>query len=430
VNASYGNRYFIDGLLLRHSLTIGDFEPRSHFRAAAAYQISAEPWFQVPGLNDLVLRYAFGTAGEDGYLLNDYLQGGGVPAVVREHEFGVSATLLQQRLSAVVSFAKRTSEEHRGRTSYPQVLPASSTEVGGTWEASLHARLVSRQDLDVGVSAVFDRMRSRITEYEGGCIRLPLTRHCKDERPGDLWVKDHVRSFEQLPPWLLGRRDEFQVNDDGYLVWVGLGNDIREGVSKRLWGTSMQVNGITYRWGEPFFFVSTESGGSLTNAGSALPDFGYGLAAHVRWRNLTVRTELRGQVGGKVYNRAKMRLYAYARHADIDQAGRPEDLKKPVTYYLSLLGNDDYSTTFVEDATYLRVGALSAQYRFQNEQLRKLFGDRLAPRELALELTGRNLLTFTGYSGFDPEVGPPLDRIERLNLPQLRTLTATAQVRF
>jgi hypothetical protein len=61
--------------------------------------------------------------------------------------------------------------------------------------------------------------------------------------------------------------------------------------------------------------------------------------------------------------------------------------------------NSRVSTRFIEDASYLRVKAVTLSYSFSNDILKKL---KLSA--LKLYATGENLFTITNYSGFDPEV--------------------------
>ena len=48
---------------------------------------------------------------------------------------------------------------------------------------------------------------------------------------------------------------QFATNSDGYLVWVGDGNKVTEGISKTLWGRTSTGLSQTYNWGRPIQFV-------------------------------------------------------------------------------------------------------------------------------------------------------------------------------
>jgi hypothetical protein len=58
------------------------------------------------------------------------------------------------------------------------------------------------------------------------------------------------------------------------------------------------------------------------------------------------------------------------------------------------------TTDYFEDADYLKVRELSVTW-YARPRLAAVFG----ARSVALTLVGRNLLTWTGYSGGEPEAG-------------------------
>ena len=49
---------------------------------------------------------------------------------------------------------------------------------------------------------------------------------------------------------------------------------------------------------------------------------------------------------------------------------------------------------------------------------------------VTLSLIGRNLFYWTGYSGYDPSVGSPVDRDDNVAYPSYRTLTASIDIQF
>jgi hypothetical protein len=57
------------------------------------------------------------------------------------------------------------------------------------------------------------------------------------------------------------------------------------------------------------------------------------------------------------------------------------------------------SDVIVEDGSYIRLKEVNLTYQFP----RKIFA-KTQLKDLQLSVSGRNLLTLTGYSGYDPEV--------------------------
>ena len=64
------------------------------------------------------------------------------------------------------------------------------------------------------------------------------------------------------------------------------------------------------------------------------------------------------------------------------------------------LGSDRY----VEDASFIRLKTLTLRYNFTKEILNKM-----KLKNLGVYFTAENLLTFTDYTGQDPEVSPKLN---------------------
>src|SRR5690606_35376941 len=93
--------------------------------------------------------------------------------------------------------------------------------------------------------------------------------------------------------------DQFQVNDEGLLVWVGSGS-WRDGG----WGTTSEaLGGTEYRWGIPFMVIDSTGSNAITRIGDSNPDFHLGLSNTVQWRGLSLYGLFDMQFGGDVYNR-------------------------------------------------------------------------------------------------------------------------------
>jgi hypothetical protein len=198
------------------------------------------------------------------------------------------------------------------------------------------------------------------------------------------------------------------------------------------WGSLFSAGGQTYRWGEPFrAWDEVNDEVRRVNMGSSLPDVNFGINTNFRYKGLSTYLGFRGQLGGKIYNDSKHWLYGQLRHGDLDQRGKPDELKKTVDYYDRGIGNDysGWIDSFLEDGDYLKLGEARVSYRLRADQIRGLLG-ALAPNELTLGINARNLFTITGFSGFDPEAGSPLSRVESVGYPHLRSLTATVDIVF
>lgn len=84
--------------------------------------------------------------------------------------------------------------------------------------------------------------------------------------------------------------------------------------------------------------------------------------------------------------------------------------------------NNQRSSRFIEDASYMRLKNVTLGYTIPKEVLQ-----RVKLRSVRVYVTGQNLLTFTNYSGFDPEVSSSLDDrqfgVDQGAIPQVRNVS-------
>ena len=179
-----------------------------------------------------------------------------------------------------------------------------------------------------------------------------------------------------------------------------------------------------------------------TYLGSPLPKFVFGVPMGVGYKGIDLSIFFQGQTGNKVFNVMDYYLYNAANgnvYADLrDQhwsgqiaAGReffPLNTFAEVPDLRSGDTNRNFRSSdfFVHDGSYVRLKELRLTYNFPQRILSKL-----KISNLALSLTGYNLLTFTSYNGFDPEVGKVVGTegnnlsmgVDQGNYPQARSFT-------
>ena len=243
-----------------------------------------------------------------------------------------------------------------------------------------------------------------------------------------------LRSASDLPADVGARANEFDVNDEGLLVWVGLD---ASGQPKRFtqgetatggWGSSAVIGSGTYGWGMPIKLRDSTGSDAVVRIGEGTPDFHWGVTNSVSWRSFDVYTLVDAQVGGQAYNQTNQRMYQWARSADVDQAGKPQELKKPIDYYVALYAANDPTDYFVEDASFVKLREVSIRYRLSGTPLS--WFSRFGATGASISLIGRNLMTFTNYKGYDPEVGGTLVRLDSFDYPRYRTFTGSIEFIF
>lgn len=142
--------------------------------------------------------------------------------------------------------------------------------------------------------------------------------------------------------------------------------------------------------------------------GHANPDFTYGLMTNLKYKEMELDILLQGVGGNNVFNEREIQNISYGYGFNMSRrvlenhwdgtasAGHNANAKYPL---ISNNVNAALSDRFIESGAYMRLKNISVSY---NLPVRKLGMDWL--QELKVYVSGQNLLTFTGYSGVNPEV--------------------------
>jgi hypothetical protein len=91
------------------------------------------------------------------------------------------------------------------------------------------------------------------------------------------------------------------------------------------------------------------------------------------------------------------------------------------------LSPDIRTDWFAEDADYLKISEFQLLYSF--DRLPRVL-DQIGMKQGSIALTGRNLYSFTNYSGYDPEAGTANSRVDDISYPRYRTYSARLQLTF
>ncbi|PWS26759.1 TonB-dependent receptor [Pedobacter yonginense] len=197
-------------------------------------------------------------------------------------------------------------------------------------------------------------------------------------------------------------------------------------------GVDPQTGNISYQ--------DINGDGSITPAdrtfiGSAQPSFTYGVNNTFTYGNFGLNFLFQGVQGNDMFNASRMELEGMndSKNQSTTVLNRwttpgqitsiPKAIKDNTT-------NTYTSSRFVEDGSYLRLKTATLSYNFGAMSLGKL-----KMSKLMLYATGYNLLTFTKYTGFDPEVnvnsanGPAMG-IDYGTYPQSRTFLFGVNVGF
>jgi TonB-linked SusC/RagA family outer membrane protein len=171
-----------------------------------------------------------------------------------------------------------------------------------------------------------------------------------------------------------------------------------------------------------------------TMIGNPWPDFVYGLTVNAAYKGFDISVFIQGSQGNDVMNIERYDTesgtgYYNAPQGFLQKSWSGEgstDKYHKISQVQGLNGNvSDY---FVEDGSYMRVKNVQLGYSFAPHLLQKI---KLT--QCRLFIGAQNLLTITGYSGLDPEIGsgdPKLTGIDQGFYPQARTFMIGINAKF
>jgi TonB-linked SusC/RagA family outer membrane protein len=170
-----------------------------------------------------------------------------------------------------------------------------------------------------------------------------------------------------------------------------------------------------------------------TKIGKGTPDWTYGFNLSANWRNWDLSLMIQGTVGNDIYDAT--------RRVDINSANLPSYMlnrwtgegttnKYPRFSYNDQVNWGVSSDLYITDGSYMRLKNLQIGYTLPRSLTQKIFIS-----SLRLYASAENLLTFTKYAGFDPEISSGSAStygvgIDRGVYPQSRVFTFGLNLNF
>jgi len=421
------------------------------------------------------------------------------PETTTEYEVGTDFTLFR-KLGVEVTYAQGTTKDQILLANVPATVGYSAqwqnagTLQNKTWEMSVTLPVINNRNFYWQTRGTWDRTRTYINElsipdflFNGGTAQGTGTffymtadkrRACKpgevghlpgeagyelgQDRPnctglplnqyGNVYGRHFFRTCSELAEALrtrCGEGQDFQVNDQGYLVWVGAGNAVGDGITRNLWQTVLPASespwGVALSWGHPIVDrpLSGQPGqgvGLNSVIGNTLPKFRFTWSNDFQYKRLTAYFLLDATIGHLLNNQGEQWGLLSLSSAYFDQAGQSVETAKPIGYswrsgppestgtggfYDNLAPN----SRVLEDASYAKIREASLNYRI---------GQIAGFGDWTLGVVGRNLMTFTNYTGLDPETGAGagntgsglINQTDGFDFPTLRTFTFSISTRF
>jgi TonB-linked SusC/RagA family outer membrane protein len=443
-NLNYADRYILQLVGRRDGSSLFGSNNRwaNYYGVSGAWRISED--FKIPGVQDLKIRAARGTAGlRPGFdfQYETYSVSAGTiskatignkdlkPAKQTENEIGINASFLNRFDLEYVKSDRHTEgafllvplslAQSGGFTAQYQ----NAARIGGrTMEGSLNARVIERNNLSWNMTLTGERSRQKIDELNRAAFRVgsssqgqAIFYYRQGEQLGVIYGQRWATSIAELAdnPLNAGKdlNSLYEVNDDGFVVAKGSRGTVNE-------------KAIPY---------VDPTGSNNVKIGDVNPDYSFGFANTIRLGGFTLYGLLDGTQGGNIYNFTKQWMFQDRRHGSIDQTGKAAENKKALEYYsVGFYNALEPNSYFVEDGSYVKLRELSVSYNFPQSLLNSMrfMG---TGRSVKVALIGRNLKTWTDYSGFDPESSSNGDfnfRIDGFRYPSFRQLTGQIEIGF
>jgi TonB-linked SusC/RagA family outer membrane protein len=443
-NFNYGDRYLLQLLGRRDGSSLFGAANRwkNFYGISGAWRVTQD--FAIPGFQELKLRAARATAGlrpgfeyqyetfavSSGTLFKNTIGNKNLePAVQTENEFGINASVLGRFDIEYVKSDRHTEGAFL-------LVPLSLAQAGGftaqwqnaarvggrTMEGSLNARVIEGSNLSYNFTLTAERSRQKIDDLNRAPFRVGSTSQNQNiffykagEQLGVIYGHRWARSIEELAdnPLNAGKdlNSLFEINDDGYVVAKG-------------------TRGLAT---ERAILYVDKAGNNQVKIADVNPDYSFGFANTLRAGGFTLYGLFDGTRGGNIYNFTKQWMFQDRRHAAIDQFGKAQENKKALEYYsVGFYDAIEPNSYFVEDGSYVKLREVSLSYALGKNLLNSMrfLG---AGRTVKLAVIGRNLKTWTNYSGFDPESSSNGDfnfRVDGFRYPSFRQFTGQIEIGF
>lgn len=380
-------------------------------------------------------NYPFGTSVTNGYATNTYNPGNSnlTWETTWQHDAGIELELFRKVYIELDYYHKKTTDLLQYRQMPPstgimQILDNSGSVINKGFEANLKVYAVNTKDFSLTVGGNISFNKNEMTDFSDDPM-FPNTIY-NSLRPYALANGHPIGSFYGYQSDGIWNSREEVINSNQFKTQypnytLSSSDAATEEIIRRDWVGELR-------------YVDRDGDGFITDKdqtwiGDANPDFYYGFNVDMTWKNFDMSILFQGVHGNDIFNMNSLRFYDVGDTRNIPYyvynaswSVNPENATVPKIFYYS--GRDiKFTRLYLDDGSYLKLRTLSMGYTF-----RKPF--RFV-ESIRLSAVANNLLTFTNYRGYDPEVNsfgstPSLRGIDSGAYPQQRSFTFGIDVTF
>jgi TonB-linked SusC/RagA family outer membrane protein len=431
----FDNRYSISGSG-RRDTSSRFFSPENSsqwfFSGAFGYDISNESWFDLDFINSFKFRGSYGETGNNrtGNVVNQFLPtlGLNLPAVLNnetvpgispnnaanadlrwetqiKQNYGFSSGFLYDQIQFSVDYFKNRSED----LLIPVELPSSAGIPGNSQTGSTVIRNVGIVDVE-GLE-----MTLGYNDYKGEFkwnLWANVTR--AEATVGRLGLTGEPIERARLNPPFASALNRLAVGEAPFhffgLVAEGVFSTQAE-IDEALPNNStlavpVQPGDVRYRDINGDGLIDL---GDRAVIGNPNPDFTYALNLRAEYRGWDFDVLFNGVQGVDILNSNVFYLEGLDNGLNygtqvLRRWQNPGDITDIPRFRFGSNINNEISSRYIEDGSFLRLRNVTVGYTFPNSTINKSGNGFL--KKFRIYAQGQNLLTFTNYSGLDPEVAP------------------------
>ncbi len=388
--------------------------------ASAAWRISEEDFFNVGFMDEFKVRASYGLTGNDGipdfafmnlyssganYMLNPGIYPSQLPnpdlkwESTAQFNLGLDFAMFANRITLNVDYYNKQTKD---LLLYRPVPPSSG----------------------------FGSYISNIGEMKNNGVEILLAAK----------ILEREFKWDVSTNFSMNRNEVTKLYNDQPIDQIGRGeNSVRVGEPIGVF-YNYESLGVDPSTGD-MVFRDVDGDGEITEndrtvIGDPNPDFIGAFNNNFHYKGFTLNISLQYSYGNDVFNGTRRYIESMKGQdnqlaAIIDRWRQPGDITQiPRATAADLNNNDRASSRFIEDGSYLRFKNVRLAYEFQPKVLETLKISRLE-----IYVIAQNLITFTNYSGMDPEVNYAGDDDLRygtdfFTYPTARTISAGLNVQF
>ncbi|RFS21329.1 TonB-dependent receptor [Chitinophaga silvatica] len=451
LNYNYEDRYILSTSIRRDgSANFGDENIWGYFPAvSAAWRISKEKFFNVSFISDLKLRFETGTTGNSGGggAIYSPMQAAATPTgtgflparysnptlqweSTQTNNIGINVGLLENRISLEVDYYKKRTTNLLMEALLPWYMGtngtgsvAAPTVNAGTlenkgWAFTINTTNIKTKEFKWESSLNLSGFKAKSIAFNSESGMFSRTSWWLDN-----WTQ---RSVIGQAPWLfMGYKEDgiFQSVEEINNSPVPVDNTGKRFPTNvdNIWVGDVKYKDISGPDGKPDGIIDVND---LTFIGNPWPKVFGGLTNNFSYKGFDISILITGTYGNDVYNYlARVNSNPNQINISRNMMVKAMEYAKPVSedgkVYLSNPGtnvprisngpNNNYvriTDKYVEDGSFLRLKNISLSYSLPAS----LIGHQKIIKGARFTFGVQNLLTLTGYSGYDPEVGAYVGR--------------------